>query len=233
MKQVLLTSVGSLLLTINSFSALGNSTQIEQTHTKEGRYFFNFAALTNHFEYENDDVRKKLPDKITSRLKDYQVTGNESDYINYSFAMGYYLQDNLALRFNYTADIEIDFLGDFDFLCFDCFVKDDKRDSYDIEMDMYEFDAIYYPYQYQDTWSVYVLGGLAVHKIDAKVYKSKGDTVPYIQTNVAQSTEVTLGGKLGFGLQYDFSPNWGVKLGYSYFSYMSIDKTYINWEYRL
>jgi len=232
MKDTLLTRAGILLLTINSFGALAGNTQKEQTPIKEGRYFFNFATFSNVFEYENDDVRKKLPDKITSRLNDNQVTGDDLDFINYSFAMGYYLQDNLALRANYTSNIEIDIVGD---ILGELFPEGKARrhDRYDIEMDIFEFDAIYYPYNHKNIWSVYVLGGLAVHKIDAKVFEYKGEKEPYVQSNVAQSTEFELGGKVGFGLQYDFSPDWGVKLGYSYFSYMSIDKTYINWEYRL
>ena len=231
-------SVIGLLCASMSLPVFAESpTQEESLNSmKEGRFFFNAGVLSSFYEYENQDVKKALPSKITDRLEQYQVEGDESDIINYNLGIGYYLYEDLALRFNYAADIEIDFLGDvFTSICWlGCEPSEAKqRDYYTINMDIFEFDATYYPVHFTPKLSAYILGGIAIHKIDATIYNRSTESTPYTRVNVARSTELEAGAKLGLGLQYDFSDNWGLKAGYSHFSYMSIDKTYINFEYRL
>ncbi|MBE0364226.1 hypothetical protein PULV_a1821 [Pseudoalteromonas ulvae UL12] len=229
--------IGLLFATISLHSVAETSdTQVSHSLPKEGRFFFNGGALSSFYEYENQDVKDALPSKITDRLEKYQVEGDESDIVNYNLAIGYYLYDDLALRFNYVADIEIDFLGDvFTDVCWlGCEPSQAKqRDYYTINMDIFEFDATYYPVHFTPKLSAYMLGGIAIHKIDATIYNRSTQSTPYTRVNVARSTELEAGAKLGVGIQYDFSDDWGLKAGYSHFSYMSIDKTYINFEYRL
>lgn|GEM_PF-1724713 len=190
------------------------------------QWFVHGSALTSYYQYEEDDARKVLPDSVTQLLDIEDFVGDDSDYLNISLGFGYYLRENLALSLTYTSDIELNF---FDDLLTNIFVPgeiDPFTTAANIQL--FELDATYIVFDFSPSAGLFVKGGAVINRLSVKVNERQGDT----RERVASTSETEVGAKFGVGLQWDFSDNWGLKLGYSHLTFMSIDKTYLMLEYR-
>lgn len=194
--------------------------------TKAEQWFVHGSAITSYYQFEEDDVRQELPDSITQLLDSRDFVGDDSDYLNTSLGLGYYVSENLALSLTYTDGIELNFLDD---LFANIFVPGEiDRFTTDANVQFLELDATYRVFDVSPSLGFFVKGGAVMNRLSVKVNERQGDT----NERATSTTETEVGAKFGLGLQWDFSENWGLKWGYSHFTFMSIDKTYLMLEFR-
>lgn len=211
MKFTSMITLATLLASTNAYA----NTQ------KQGQFFLNFGAATNYYRYENEDARDELKPHLENLLDDYDLTGDDTDYLNTSLGLGYYINNNLAVRANYTTGIELDWL---DLCFFDC--KDNV--FHESDASILTLDTIYHFHHFNEAISVYGLLGLAVTRVSTKLsYRNTED-----RNIIANEHTTNYGANIGLGLQYDFAKNWAVKAGYSHHTFLSMDKIYANLEWR-
>lgn len=193
-----------------------------------GNWSITGSVFTNLFNYENDDARDELPKSIIEVLGDDDIRGDESDILNFSAGAGYYLTDRLHIGLTYTTGIEIGFLDDLGNLLTSGFDDIDGYNSFDVNMQMFAFDLRYRIYEMSESSAFFINGGAVVHRISANAENINDD----IRTQIASTSESSIGAKIGAGFQWDFSNNWAVSLSYNHFTFMSIDNTSLMLEYR-
>ena len=211
MKFTSMITLATLLASTNAYA----NTQ------KQGQFFLNFGAATNYYRYENEDARDELKPELKKLLDDYDLMGDDTDYLNTSVGLGYYIDNNFAIRANYTVGIELDWL---DICLFDC--KNDIHQSSDANI--LTLDAIYHFHHFNEAVSVYGLVGLAVTRVTTKLSNRDREN----PNTIANQETTNYGANIGLGLQYDFAKNWAVKAGYSHHTFLSMDKIYANLEWR-
>lgn len=188
---------------------------------KQGQYFINFGAASNYYNYNSKDARDELDQNLQDLLDDYDLNGDDSDIVNASVGLGYYVTNDLAVRANYTYGIELDWL---DLCFFDC-----KNNVYhDSDASILTLDGIYHFYHINDKLSFYGIAGLAVTRVSTKLTYHRSQQ----QEPIARENSTNFGANLGLGLQYDFARNWGLKAGYSHHTFLSMGKYYLNLEWR-
>jgi len=214
--------------TLATPSLLLLSTLIFSSHasSKQGDWFVHGSAITSFYQYEEDDARKELPDSIQQFLDAEDFVGDDSDYLNTSFGLGYYLSNELNLSLTYTSGIELNFLDDL----FTGLLGGVTRDNFtsDADLQLLELDLSYKAYQFSPSMALFLKGGIVVNKLDVDIRELQDGSF----TRVIGSSQTKLGGKLGIGLQWDFADNWALKGGYSHLTFLSMDKTYLQLEYR-
>ncbi|MBF7074276.1 outer membrane beta-barrel protein [Glaciecola sp. MH2013] len=213
------TAASLLLLASASFSSQANS--------EKGDWFVHASALSSFYQYEEDDARAELPESIVQLLDADDFRGDDSDYLNVSLGLGYYISNDLNISLTYTDDIELNFLSGLDvgFLFNDV---DNERLQSDGELKMLELDAQYKAYQFTPSLAFTLKGGLVYNKLDIQVSRFQDSNF----TTILNDSQSKVGVKLGLGLQWDFSDNWALKGGYSHLSFLSMDKVYLQLEYR-
>lgn len=195
---------------------------------KAGDWSITGSALTSLFSYENDDARDELPASIIDVLDDDDIRGDEDDFLNLSVGAGYYLTDNVHVGLLYTTGIEIGFLDDLGGFLTSGFDGQDGYNSFDVSMQMLALDIRYKVFELSDSTGIFINGGAVVHRISANAENINDD----VRTKIESTTEISLGAKIGGGLQWDFSDNWAVSLSYNHFTFMSMDNTSLMFEYR-
>lgn len=194
--------------------------------TKTGQWFVHGSVLTSYYQFEENDVRRELPDSVTQFLDSGDFVGDDSDFLNTSLGLGYYVNNNLALSLTYTDGIELNFLDD---LFVNLFTPGEIDPfTTDAEVQFFELDATYKVFDFSPSVGLFVKAGAVINRLSINVNERQDD----IRDRITSTTETEVGAKLGLGLQWDFSDNWGVKFGYTHFTFMSIDKTYFVFEYR-
>ncbi len=183
--------------------------------------FVNFSALTSKYSFSLDDVKSELP----SSSNDLSVnTANEDheDIINTSLAIGYYWSDSLSFRMNYIDGIEL-----FSFHLQPLFGSFEPIDEFDGDMSIIDFDAKYRFVEIKHDLSLYLTAGVAYHRLNAKVVEITDNDDVVLKKNITE-----LNTKFGVGVQWDFFDNFGASFGYTHYAFASIDKVYLEMEYR-
>jgi opacity protein-like surface antigen len=184
-----------------------------QDTDRTGRYFVSLSTLTSLYDYDKSDARKELPSKIKDQLNDHQLSGSESDIVNANFGFGYYVTHNLAISMNYATGIELDLLDDLF-----------RSKNYNFDLDILSIEGTYHVYELSPSVSAFGLAGLSRFTVDAEIIKDVTDKTS------ASINETSV--HAGLGLNWDINENWAMKAGYTYYDFMSINKTYSNIEYR-
>ena len=188
---------------------------------KQGQYFINFGVATNYYNYESKDARDELDQNLQALLDEYDLNGDDADIVNASVGFGYYVTNDFAVRANYTYGIELDWL---DFCFFDC----SNNVYHDSDASILTLDGIYHFYHINEKLSFYGIAGLALTRASTELSYKRDDQ----REVIASDTSTNFGANLGLGLQYDFARNWGLKAGYSHHTFLSMDKYYLNMEWR-
>lgn len=197
-----------------------------QASSSQGDWFVHVSGLSSFYQYEEDDARKEFPSTVQSFLDDNDFTGDDSDYLNTSLGFGYYLSDDLDISLTYTSGIELNFLNDL----FTPLLSSTQQTRYDSDADlqMLELDLRYKAYQILPSLALMVKGGVVINQLDVDISAFQDEGF----VKVADGSETEFGAKLGLGLQWDFADNWALKGGYSHLTFLSMDKTYLQLEYR-
>ncbi|MDE3272816.1 outer membrane protein [Pseudoalteromonas sp. G4] len=187
----------------------------------QGQYFIKFGLASNYYNYNSKDARDELDQNFQDLLDEYDLNGDDADIVNASVGLGYYVTNDFAVRGNYTYGIELDWL---DFCFFDC----ENNVYHDSDASILTLDGIYHFYSVNDKLSFYGLAGLAVTHVSTKLSYWKDNQ----REVITRENSTNYGANLGLGVQYDFAKNWGLKAGYSHHTFLSMDKYYLNMEYR-
>lgn len=191
------------------------------SNQKQGQYFINFGVASNYYNYESKDARDELDQNLQALLDEYDLNGDDADIVNASVGFGYYVTNDFAVRANYTYGIELDWL---DFCFFDC----SNNVYHDSDASILTLDGIYHFYHINEKLSFYGIAGLALTRASTELSYKRDDQ----REVIASDTSTNFGANLGLGLQYDFARNWGLKAGYSHHTFLSMDKYYLNMEWR-
>ena len=189
--------------------------------SNKGKIFANAGFLTNWYYLDSEDFRKELPNNVTQFLSDRTLTGRESDVLNYSIGLGYYFDDDLTIMVDFANDISI---GDFSNIIRNIF----SSYNFKTDIDIYSLDIQKRLIKFNEDIYLYAKLGLNHHRVKARVF----DYDDFERTEVAKHTFNDTSLKLGLGVQWDFSRHFSVKAGYSHSDFLSMDKSYINMEYR-
>lgn len=206
-------------LFILSLMTFASSTTLASTNLapSAGDWGVHGSLASSYYQYEEDDVRSELPVSIIQLLDANDIGGDDTDLANYSVGMVYYFTPRLNFSGTFTEGIEVA-------------VFDDLFDStkFDVDLQMIEFDLSYRVAELTRSLGVFVKAGVVLNRIQAEVYEFEAQrTEP-----LASASENKVGAKVGVGLQWDFPGNWSMKFGYSHYTFMSIDKSYLQFEYR-
>lgn len=188
---------------------------------KQGQYFINFGVASNYYNYNSKDARDELDQNLEELLDEYDLSSDDADIVNASVGLGYYLTNDFAVRANYTYGIELDWL---DWCFFDC----SNNVYHDSDASILTLDGIYHFYHINEQLSFYGIAGLALTRVSTKLSYWRDDQ----REVIARDNSTNLGANLGLGLQYDFARNWALKAGYSHHTFLSMDKYYLNMEWR-
>lgn len=190
----------------------------ETVKDKSGRYFLNAGAISNFYKYKETPIREGFSSEVVEHFKDFNFDSSDEDYVNYSVGLGYYYNNDLSFRVNYSSGLDIGFLEGLL-----------TTRAYDIDMKLIDLDATYHFYRPSSETSFYVLGGIAHHRLSAAVDHYEVDSGDF--ATVARDSYTKTDAKIGFGLQWQTGDNWALNIGYTHYNYMTIDKYYVNLEY--
>ncbi len=216
----------SYLIIIANSLLFSMSNSFAEKNSKEGKMFVNLSLLTSKYAFDVNDVINELPIDFSNRLAEV-INNNQDDEdrLNTSIAIGYYYSEHLSLRMNYVDDVEV---ATSEFCIFFCPAA---RNEFNGDMSILEFDAKYRFAEVHQDVSLYLLAGAAYHRINAKVIDdslSVGD-----ENRLVLKKNITeLNSKVGVGIQWDFLEDFGANLGYTKYSFASMDKFYLELEYR-
>ncbi len=197
------------------------SFQALATTDKQGQFLLDlgFPVLNTKYTFKEKDINAQLPEELSDSSGNKQSSKKGSDHFNGSMTLGYYLTEQWALRLTYAMGIELDY----DYRDLEGDARDLKYNS-PIDMDMAEFDASFYPFNFSNSISPYIEAGMVMHRLKANV--DYGEGAHY------KSTSCDWDYKVGTGLQWDFGKHFGLRLGYSYYHFIPMEKYYFNMEFR-
>lgn len=193
----------------------------------EGEWAIMLSAF-GWFSYENNDARGELPQSIIDLLDTQDLTGSEDDLLNVSIGLGYYLSDKLQARLIYTDGLELGLYDDFDNFLVSGFDGQSGFNTFDADMTMLALDAKYSLYDFNNSLSLYVAGGIVAHRLAVSVSNVDDGQ----STMLGSDNETSFGASGELGLQWHISDNLSAALRYSHYTFMSIDHTSFIFEYR-
>jgi opacity protein-like surface antigen len=215
-----LSSIALTILATTSYSA------ISVAAPKKGDISVHFSALTNAYSYSQDDARDALSQDSLSLVSDDNFVGDDTDYLNLSGGLGYYISDDLHLGLYYTSDIELNiFRG----ASIPFFTNDQSLSIYSAigELDMLSLDAKYKVAELGSSFDIFVKGGLVLNRLSYEVFPRDPDL-----TSVETGSTNELGAKLGVGANWHLSESFSLEFGYSHSTFMAVNRTYMAIEYR-
>jgi len=213
-----------LSTTLSIFAIFFGTHCLAEEPIRAEKFFINASVLTSQYHFKLNDTLDEVPDNFRALLPGLENT-KDDDVLNTSFGLGYYFSDELSLRVNYVDDI-----GLFNVNIGTIFGGFLATNEFEGEMSILEVDTKYNFVQINKQVSLFAVVGAAYHQLDARVVDSgisDADAQILIQQDITSWES-----KFGIGVQYDFLHNMGLNFGYTRYSFASIDKTYIEFEYR-
>ncbi len=188
------------------------------------RVFINVATVTNYLRYSTADAYDQLPERITRQIDGNYIDDKESDALNYSLAVGYYLSDYLAIWFSGTSGIEIAFNGSA------CSIFCAERSDTEVDLNIFELGGTLYPLAQSDVIRPYIEGAVVLNHLRSKVHGHLAAS--YEREVIASSEDFAAGVKAGLGVQFDYADAWSLRLGYDRYSFMEINRVYAGLQVR-
>lgn len=204
MKQIKIAALAGLMMCASGASASVN---------KQGKVFVDLSApFTSDYNYSSEDVRKHLPEEVKKSLRSKVLKGDDSDSINYGVGLGYYLTNDLSVTVNYSDGIELE---DFAKHLF-------SSQKYTFDLNMLSLTADYNAWQINPDVNLFLKGG--VSRFNIKAHSNDKD-VKSFSINKTQF-------HVGTGVNWDLSDHWSAKLGYTHYDFLSMNRVYLDVEYR-
>lgn len=213
------TSLAYLLLPLFMSAFSVNADDEKQ---KAGRFFTNLGMLTNWYLFDSNQVRRELPSYTNILFNDSILSRYETDTLNYNIGIGYYVNENISVLFNYSPDLSF---GDFEGLLGGLF----SIDYIDTDLDIYDLEIHYRFLDITESFYLYSNFGISYHHLDANINDGDFDE-PDVLLSSESIDDTSL--KAGLGVQWDYNENFGIKIGYSKSDFLSIDKSYLHLEFR-
>lgn len=199
------------------FSSLLFCNYVHAEDLRSGKVFVDAALLTNYYSYSNEDIRNKLPEEYIENSNVPILAGHESDWVNYSLGIGYYISNDWNVKVTYSDKISFGFLDGI----FDNFVSS-------VDLRMIDIDTTYYPFHFTEKFSPYIVGGMVYNHLTYNRRSADENSSELPIKGSANDWDF----KAGLGIQWDLSRYFAMKLGYTYYNYAKMDKYYLNFEFK-